>query len=113
MGSASDPLVDRMDWLMEEIFSHGNWAPGSGFLNNSEFSLTWRLARNALPLFGLNYKAGLEDLPDCPCCGCGLEETAEHALTTASECTSFGIMSERGQTASNPSSSCCSTLVTW
>ncbi len=48
-------------------------------MNNSEFSLTWRLARNALPLLGLNYKAGLADMPDCPRCGSGLEETAEHA----------------------------------
>ena len=60
--------------------SRWNWAPGSSFLNNSEFSLTWRLVRNALPLVGLNYKAGLADMPDCARCGSGLEETAEHAF---------------------------------
>ena len=40
----------------------------------------WKLARNALPLFGLNYKVGLADMPDCPRCGRGLEKTAEHAF---------------------------------
>ena len=38
------------------------------------------LAQNALPLFGLNYKARLADIPDCPRCGSGSEETAEHAF---------------------------------
>ena len=50
------------------------------FLNNSEFSLTWQLARNALPLLGLNFRAGLADMPDCARCCSGLEETAEHAF---------------------------------
>ena len=63
-----------------ELSSHWNWAPGSSYLNNSEFSLTWRLVRNALPLIGLNYKPGLTDMPDCARCGSGLEETAEHAF---------------------------------
>ena len=80
VGSTSDPLSERRGWTAEEIRSHWNWAPGSSFLNNSEFSLTWRLARNALPLLGLNYKAGLVDMPDCPRCSSGLEETAEHAF---------------------------------
>ena len=80
VSSASDPLSERHGWTADEITSHWNWAPGSSFLNNSEFSLTWRLARNALPLLGLNYKAGLADMPDCPRCGNGLEETAEHAF---------------------------------
>ena len=80
VGSASDPLSERRGWTTEEIRSHWNWAPGSSFLNNSEFSLTWRLVRNALPLVGLNYKAGLADMPDCARCASGLEETAEHAF---------------------------------
>ena len=80
VGSASDPLSERRGWTTEEIRSHWNLAPGSSFLNNSEFSLTWRLVRNALPLVGLNYKAGLADMPDCTRCGSGLEETAEHAF---------------------------------
>ncbi len=49
-------------------------------MNNSEFSLTWRLARNALPLAGLNYRVGQADMPDCARFGSGLEETAEHAF---------------------------------
>ena len=80
VGSASDPLSERHGWTAEEIRSHWNWAPGSSFLNNSEFSLTWRLVRNALSLRGLNFKAGLADMPDCPRCGSELEETAEHAF---------------------------------
>ena len=80
VGSASDPLSERRGWTAEEIRSHWNWAPGSSFLNNSEFSLTWRLVRNALSLRGLNFRAGLADMPDCPRCRSGLEETAEHAF---------------------------------
>ena len=77
---ASDPLRERRGWTVGEIRSHWNWAPGSSFLNNSEFSLTRRLARNALPLLGMNLRAGLADMPDCPHCACGLEETDEHAF---------------------------------
>ena len=80
MGSASGPLSERRGWTTEEIRSHWNWAPGSSFSNNSEFSLTWRLVRNALPLVGLNYKTGVADMPDCVRRGSGLEETAEHAF---------------------------------
>ena len=80
VGSASDPLSERQGWTAEEIRSHWNWAPRSSFLNNSEFSLTWRLVRNALPLLGLNYKAGLADMPDWPRWDSGLEKTAEHAF---------------------------------
>ena len=67
-------------WSLEEIRSQQNWAPGSGFLNNSEFSLTWRLARNALPPAGWAFKAGLADMPDCLRCGSGPDETALHAF---------------------------------
>ena len=80
MGSASDPLSEQRGWTAEEIHSHWNWVPGSGFLNNYEFSLTWRLIQNALPLLGLNYKVGLADIPDCARGGSSLEETAEHAF---------------------------------
>ena len=80
VGSASDPLVERLGWSAEEIRSEWNWAPGSGFLSNSEFSLTWRLARNALALNDWAYRACIADMPDCPRCGSGLEETALHAF---------------------------------
>ena len=79
VGSALDPLVERLGWSAEEIRSQWNWAPGSVFLNN-EFSLTWRLARNALALNDWAYRACLADMPDCACCGSGLEETALHAF---------------------------------
>ena len=80
MGSASDPLAERLDWSAEEIRSEWNWAPGSGFLNNSEFSLTWRLARNALAFSDWAYRACMADMPDCPRCDSGLKETASHAF---------------------------------
>ena len=80
MGSASDPLRERHSWSAEEIRSRWNWAPSLGLFNNSKFSLTRWLVRNALPLLGLNFKASLADMPDCSCCDSGLEETAEHAL---------------------------------
>ena len=32
---ASDALRERQGWTTEEIHFHGNWVPGSGFLNNS------------------------------------------------------------------------------
>ena len=77
--SASDPLSERRSRTAEEIRSHWNWAPVSSFLNN-EFSLTWWLAWNTLPLLSLNFRAGLADMPDCTRCGTGLKETAEHAF---------------------------------
>ena len=101
VGSASDPLSERRCWTAEEIRSHWNWAPGTSFLNNSEFSLIWRLVRNALPLRGLNYKAGL-----------GWKKRLSTPSTTASVFARFGITSGSGRLASNPNSLCCSTLVT-
>ena len=80
VGSASDPHSERRGWTAEEICSYWNWAPGSSFLNNSEFSLTWRLVRNALPLLSLNYRADVADMLDCVRCGSGLEETDDHAF---------------------------------
>ena len=80
VGPASDPLSERHGWTAEEVCSHWIWAPGSSFLNNSKFSPTWRLARNALPLLDLNFRLGLADMPDCIRCGSGLEETSEYAF---------------------------------
>ena len=80
MGSASDPLSEQHGWTAEEDRSRWNWVPVSGFLNNSEFSLIWRLTRNVLSLLNLNFRAGLSDMPDCSRCGSGLEETAEHVF---------------------------------
>ena len=80
MDSASDPLSEQRGWTAKEIRAHWNWAPGLNFLNNSEFSLTWRLARNALPFLGLNFRPGLAYMPDCARCGSGLDETYEHAF---------------------------------
>ena len=80
VGSTTGPLCEQQGWTAKEMRSHWNWAPESSFLNISEFSLTWWLARNALPLLSLNFSAGLADMPDCARCGSSLEETAEHAF---------------------------------
>ena len=80
---------ERHGWTVDVIRSHWNWAPGSNFLNNSGFALTWRLIRNALPLLGLNYRADQTDMPDCACCGSGLEETAEHAFYSCERVRTF------------------------
>jgi len=79
-GSGSDPLVERHGSSLEEVRSQWSWAPGAGIMNNSEFSLTWRLARNALPLASVQYRANIADFPSCTRCNSGLEETAEHAF---------------------------------
>ena len=109
VGSASDPLSEWRGWMMGEIRSHWNWAPGSSFLNNTEFSLTWRLVRNALPLVGLNYKAGLADMLAAPVVW---KKQLSTPSATASEFARFGITSASGRLASNPNSSCCLMLVT-
>ena len=80
MSSTSDPLVKRLGWSVVEDRSPWNWARGSGFLNNSGFSLTRQLARNALALNDWAYRACITDMPDCPRCGSDLEETASHVF---------------------------------
>ena len=109
VGSASDPLSERHGWTTEEIRSHWNWEPGSSFLNNSEFSLTWRLVRNALPLVGLNY---WQTCPIALAAAVARKKRLSTPSTTATEFARFGITSASGRLASNPNSSCCSTLVT-
>ena len=63
VGSASDPLVERLGWSLGEICSQWNWIPGSSFLNNSESLLTWRLARNMLPLNDWAFRTCLAYMP--------------------------------------------------
>ena len=80
VGSISDPFMDRLSWSMGRFAHSGIGRQIRTAWTTSEFSLTWQLARNALPLFVLNLKAGLVDMPDCHCCSSGLEETAEQAF---------------------------------
>ena len=79
-GVASDPLQKRLGLSEGEFFSLWCWAPGVDYLDNSEFSLTWRLMRNRLSLNDILYKMGLADMPDCIRCYSGIEETAPHAF---------------------------------
>ena len=89
VGSTSYPFEDRLGWSLEEVRSHWNWAPGSGFLNNSEFSLTWWLARNPLLLLGWYHKAGPADVPDYLRCSSCLKQTAEPAFYYCERVRSF------------------------
>ena len=77
---ASDPLEKRLSWSLGKVRSQWIWAPSTSILNNSEFSPTWRLARDALALNDRAYRACITDKPDCPRCSSGLEETAVHAF---------------------------------
>ena len=70
---ASDPLVERLGCSLEKIDSQWNWAPGSSFLNNSVLAHQVARSKGA-------FKAGRADIPDCPHCGRGVEETAWHAF---------------------------------
>ena len=63
VGSDSHPLSGRHGWKAEGFRSHRNWAPGSSFLNHSEFSLTWRLARPRREEVTLS-RLGLQSRPD-------------------------------------------------
>ena len=108
VSSASDPLSEQRGWTTEEVCCHCNWATSSCFLYNSEFSLTWRLTRNALPLFSLNFRASLADIPNCT----RLKKQLSTPSTIANKFARSGITSRSSQLVSNPSSSCCSTLVT-
>ena len=60
VGSTLDPFVEQLSWSLLDVRSQWNLVPGSDFLNNSEYSLTWRLAWNALPLADWAFKAYLE-----------------------------------------------------
>ena len=111
VGSASDPLVKQLRWSLGEIPSQWNWVPGSSFWNNS-FSLRWRLARNALPLNDWAFRACLADIPECLCCGNGLEETALHTFYHCERVRPFWSHVKSRWPVSVPSSLCCSTLVT-
>ena len=70
--------VWQLGQSLKEINSQWSWVPGASIMNNSESSLIRRLARNALPLYDLAFMVGQADLPDCPCCNRGGEETAVH-----------------------------------
>ena len=97
VSTASDPLVEQLGWSLEEIRFQWNWAPGSSFLNNSMFSLTWWLAWNPLPLRDWTFKAGLADMPDYPAT---VEEWKKRIFThstTASGFARFGVISRSGQ----------------
>ena len=88
-GVAKDPLRKRLDLTEGESLSLWSWAPGADYLDNSEFSLTWRLMRNGLPLNDVLFKMGLADMPDCNRCNSGLEETAQHAFFHCSKVRPF------------------------
>ena len=74
---ASDLVEEQLGLSLEEIHSQWSWAPELSYLNNSEFT---HLARNALYLAGVAFKACKTDIPNCVRCRSGLEKTADHTF---------------------------------
>ena len=109
--SFSDPLEKQLGWLLGEIRSQWNWVPGLSILNNSEFTLSWRLAENALALRDWVYRACLADMPDCSRCSSGLKKRLFTPSTTASGYGRSGVTLKSARLISVPSSSCCLTFV--
>ena len=79
-GASSDSLRSQLDLSEEDFRSIWSWAPASGYLDNDEYSLTWSLVRNALPLRDKLLKWDLVDSSDCLRCSSGAIETCAHAL---------------------------------
>ena len=78
-GSVKDDYRDRLDNSKEEIHSLWSWAPGRGYLDNSEFSLTWKIAHNVCELRDKDarWNKTVKDL----CVRCQREkESVEHAF---------------------------------
>ena len=78
-GSANDNLEKRLGYWKPEIYCHWSWAPGAGYLDNSEFSLTWRVARNLCPLRDRDAKVDKEISDRCVRC-LTEKESVEHAF---------------------------------
>ena len=92
VGFAKDPQTNRPQVSREDMNKMWNWAPGRDYLNNSEFSLTWRVFRNALPLNDRLFHMKLAEKPDCERCCTGLKENVAHAFY---ECNKVQPMWER------------------
>ena len=93
VGSASDPLSERRGWTAEEIRSHWNWAPGSSFVNNSEFSLTYGM-RYPFPAWAT--KRAWQTCLFALAAAVGWKKGLSTPSTTASESARFGITSGSG-----------------
>ena len=65
---ASDPLKKQLDLSEKDIHSHWKWTLDLSYLNNFEFSLPWRVARNTLPLANMFFKVCTAEVPDCTRC---------------------------------------------
>ena len=77
-GSVSDTKKDRLGRTKHEIRLFWSWAPGSDYLDNSEFSLTWKVAHNGCALKDRDAKV---DKTSDRCVRCRQEkETVEHAF---------------------------------
>lgn len=75
-GVAANRLCDRLGLLVDDLHSFWFWASAFDYLSKPKFSLSWRLAPNALPLLDVCFKVVLSDMPDCHRCDPVLEETA-------------------------------------
>ena len=78
-GRHTDRLTISQGLLRDEIRERWSWAPASEYLSNSEFSLAYRVAHNAVPLNDVMVK-WKRTRHDCPR-GCGTEkEDVFHAF---------------------------------
>ena len=76
-------MKEKFGMTSEELRSFWSWAPGADYLNNSEFSLAWRVARGVVPV-NMVLRQMKKSVPfDCIRCGSeedGFDETVEHAF---------------------------------
>ena len=98
----SAPLVDGGSSLALEL----------GFLKNSVFSLTGDLQGTHGSFSAWITKRARQTCPIVFAATVAYKKRLSTPSTTASEFIRFGIISESRRPALNPSSSCCSTLVT-
>lgn len=56
------------DLACRRMSSSGFWVPEANYLSNLEFSLSWQLARNTLPVNNVKFKTDVVDRPDCHRC---------------------------------------------
>lgn len=66
--AARDPLCQPLDLLEENLRSHWYLTPATELYTSSEFSLTWCLTRDALPVNGISFRVGVAEWPDCGRC---------------------------------------------
>ena len=112
VGSASDPLGDRLGWSMEGVRLHWNWTPGSASWTIPSSRSLVGFHGTRCPLSAWITKRAWQTCQIVLSAPVASKKRLSTPSTTASEFVRFGIMSESGRPASNPNSSYCTMLVT-